>query len=503
MPDPLQAPLSPLPAPRSMTFASARRRRTAHLVAQAVLVLTLVAGLNYLATRHAWRLDLSRHARHSLSPETRSYLRELSAPVHIVVTLDEETAEDNVAQAARDVRTLLRDYVEASAVNPAAPVTFEFIDIYKNRAAALKHGIQEPNTIVVICGGKPRVVRITELYRVKNGEKVAFTGEQAFTAAILDVTRAKKEKIYFLAGHGEMDPSDSDPDRGLSVLAQELALRNFDLAIHDLASSRELPSDASLFIIAAPQGRYGPEAQELLRRHLSTSAGRVLLLLNPGNRHGLDDLLFDWGVLADDVLILDQGPDGRADSGDLVLYPAASEHSIIQFLHDNKIAVRFGPTRSVRADPGRSLDPGLSVLPLVVTSATAWGERAFRPLGTPSFDPATDLAPRLSAATASERATPKGTLPFTVRSGRLVVFGNGDWLANSSLAANGNAILAFAAINWLADRDTQLQLPPRPIEKFQLSLTTAQLGRLRLTLLLALPAAAGLLGLLVYWNRRR
>lgn len=487
----------------SVTFASARRRRTAHLVAQAVLVLTLVAGLNYVATRHAWRFDISRHARHSLSPETRSYLRELSAPVHIVVTLSDDTTEDAIAQAARDVRTLLRDYVEATAANPSAKITFEFIDIYKNRAAALKHGIEEPNTILVGSGVKNRIIRITELYRVKNGEKTAFTGEQAFTAAILDVTRAKKEKIYFLTGNGEMDPTDVDPRHGLSALAQDLALRNFDLGIHDLTTNRELPTDAALLIIAAPQGRYSPAAQELLRRYLSNDAGRILLLLNPDKRHGLDDLLFDWGVLADDVLIIDQGPDGRTDSGDLILWAAASEHPVIQFLYGYKIPALFGPSRCVRPDPGRSLDPGLSVLPLVVTSATAWGERSLRPLGTPRFDPATDLAPRLSVGTASERATPKDKLPFTVPSGRLVVFGNGDWLSNSSLSSPGNNILAFAAINWLADRDTQLQLPPRPIEKFQLTLTTAQLGRLRLTLLLALPAAAGLLGLLVYWNRRR
>ncbi len=485
------------------SFASARRRRTAHLLAQAVLVLTLVAGLNYLATRHAWRIDLSRHSRHSLSPETRSYLRDLAAPVKIIVTLDDNSTEDSVAQAFRDIRTLLRDYAEASAVNPAAPVTHEFVDVYKNRAAARKYDVQEPNTIVVLSGDKRRVVHLDEIYRLKNGEKTDFIGEQAFTAAILDVTRAGRQKIYFLAGHGEMDPSDSDPARGLSVLRDELRLRNFELEILDFATARAIPPDAALLIIAAPQGRYSPEAQELLRRHLSTSAGRLLLLLAPGAPHGLDDLLYDWGVLADDVLILDQGPDGRADGGDIIIYPANSGQPVVDFLASNKIALRFGPSRSIRADPGRSLDPGLTVLPLVVTSSTAWGERAYRQRGTPVFDPATDLPPRLGVGTASERATPKGKLPFTVRSGRLVVIGDGDWIANSRLAAGGNAILAFAAVNWLVDRDTQLQLPPRPIEKFQLSLTTAQLGRLRLTLLLALPAATALLGLLVYWNRRR
>lgn len=487
------------------TFASVRRWRTAHLLAQAVLVLTLVAGLNYLATRHAWRFDLTRHSRHSLSAETRSYLRELPAPVKIVVTLTDDTTEDYIAQAYRDVRTLVRDYVEASeALNPDAPVTAEFIDVYKNRSAAQRLAIDSPNTIVVISGDRRREVKIDEIYHLKDREKTGFKGEQAFTAAILDVTRAGKEKIYFLTGHGEMDPLDTDPGRGLSLLRGELAVRNFDLGLLDLETARAIPADAALLIIAAPQGRYRPEAQELLRRYLTTAAGRVLLLLNPGYPHGLDDLLFDWGVLADDVRIIDQGPDGRADNGDLMLVPTSSGHPVVRFLSDNKMPVRFGPSRSVRPDPGRSLDPGLNVLPLLSTSTTAWGERAYRQRGvTPAFDPATDLPPRLSAATASERATAAGRLPFTVRSGRLVVFGNGDWIGNARISDSGNGVLAFASINWLVDRDAQLELPPRPIEKFQLSLSTAQLGRLRLALLFALPAATAILGLLVYWSRRR
>jgi hypothetical protein len=90
-----------------------------------------------------------------------------------------------------------------------------------------------------------------------------------------------------------------------------------------------------------------------------------------------------------------------------------------------------------------------------------------------------------------------------VRGGRLVVFGGGDWLGNARLAAGGNLSLALATINWLVDRDTQLQLPPRPVDRFQLSLSSSELARLRLALLLILPAITAALGLLVYWNRRR
>ncbi len=488
------------------SFASVRRRRTAHLLAQGLLILTLVAGLNYLATRHAWRIDLSRHSRHSLSPETRSYLRDLPAPVKIVATFTENATEDQLLQAYHDVRVLLRDYAEASAaVNPAAPVTYEFIDPYQNRAAAQKYGIGETDAILVLSGDKRRVVELSQLYTMKDRQKTGFVGEQAITAAILDVTRPGRQLVAFLSGHGELDPDDTDPARGLSLFRDELRLRNFHVVTLDLSqpAQRELATKAAALVIAAPQGRYSPDEQEFLRRHLATAAGRALVLLNPGNPHGLDELLFDWGVLADDVLILDRNAEGSADNGDLVLGPSDSGHPVVSFLYDNKIALRFGPSRSVRNDPGRALDPGLSVLDLVGTSATAWGERSYRQRGATVFDPATDLAPPLAVGTASERASPKGKLPFTVRGGRLIAFGNGDWLANGRLAAGGNLSLGLSSINWLVDRDTQLQLPPRPVPQFQLSLTTAQLGRLRLTLLLALPAATALLGLLVYWNRRR
>lgn len=488
-----------------MSFASARRRRTLHLAAQGLLMLALVAGLNFLATRHAWRLDLSRHSRHSLSAETLSYLRELPAPVKIIVTLSEDSEDDALHQAFRDIRTLLRDYAEASAANPKAPVSAEFIDVYRNRATAQKYGIENPNTLLVLSGDKRRVVEFSELYRMKDREKVAFLGEQAFTAAILDVSRPNRPLVAFLSGHGEMDPTDTDAGRGLSVLRDELRLRNFDLAVLDLAKpeQRTLAAQAALLVVAAPQGRYSPDEQEFLRRYLGTHAGRILALLPPGRPHGLDDLLYDWGVLADDVLIADRSAEGSSDTGDLVLTPADSSHPVISFLYDNKIALRFGPSRSVRADPGRALDPALSVVPLLGASADAWGERAYRQRGTAVFDPSTDLPPRLVVGTASERVTPKGKLPFSVRGGRVVVFGGGDWLGNARLAAGGNLSLALASINWLVDRDTQLQLPPRPVDRFQLSLSTSELTHLRLALLLILPAITAALGLLVYWNRRR
>ena len=77
------------------SFRAARWIRFTNLLLQAVLFLTLFAGLNYIALNHAWRFDLTQNRRHSLSPETRSYLEALKRDVKIIVTFtaDSEDAE--------------------------------------------------------------------------------------------------------------------------------------------------------------------------------------------------------------------------------------------------------------------------------------------------------------------------------------------------------------------------------------------------------------------------
>ena len=110
---------------------------------------------------------------------------------------------------------------------------------------------------------------------------------------------------------------------------------------------------------------------------------------------------------------------------------------------------------------------------------------------------------RLGVIVASERVGVRDPLPFSVPRGRLVVFGTGDMIGNSRITNAGSQNIFLGAVNWTVDRDTQLNIPARPIEQFQLSLSASEFLKLRYTLMLALPGAAAVLGLLVYWTRRR
>ncbi len=488
------------------SFRTVRWVRTLNLIAQAVLFVTLFAGLNTLAVHYAWRFDLTKSHRHSLSPETLAYLKKLDVPVRIVVTLTEDGENEQVAQAYRDVNSLLREYGYATENNGKGRVTTEFIDVFQRRRDAEALGIEQANIILVICGDKRRVVKLDDLYDVKDQEKKAFLGEKTFTAAILDVSSPARKKIYFLQGHGEMQIDDVSADRGLSLLKGELISRNFDVDSLDLSAKRRIPEDASALVIAGPQGRYTPEEQDMLRQYLSNRAGRLLALLPPMYPHGLDDLLYEWGLLADDVVIYDNGSAGQNDNGDLILVPTKSgaEHPTTKKLADYRIPLRFGLSRSIRPDPGRPLDNNLLVSPLVCSDpASSWGEHNYRERSAPVFDANVDLkGDVLAVVTASERVTAQGNLPFSVPGGRVIAFGSADWIANARLGVIGNLTLFMSSVNWATDRDVDLSVPIRPISKFQLSLNQSQLRHLRYSLFLLLPGAAALLGTIVYWTRR-
>ncbi|MBC7369376.1 MAG: GldG family protein [Undibacterium sp.] len=495
-----------MPSP-FQSFRAVRWLRTFNLVLQAMLVLTLVGGLNYLARSHPWRFDLTSDRRFSLSPETLSYVKNLPRPVRIVVTFKNEF--DNP-----EVRGLLQEYRLAAEANPNGAIKVDYIDVYQNRREAEPLGLDQPDVILLIAGDKPRALAIDELYRMvrdKDGrtQRSAFLGEQVLTAALLDVSSPERKKIYFLAGHGELRPEDTDANRGLSSIRELLRSRNFDVETLDLTVARSIPDKAALLIAVAPQSPFKPKEQELLRQYLSNSAGRLLLFLSTRTTHGLEDLLLDWGTLVDDDVICDTGAENMTEDGDLII-GAFQPHPITQTLINYGLTLRLGETRTVRPDPGRSIGGGLTTLTLAATSLGAWGERGYRERGVPRYDPGVDIRPipgmeprdRLGIVTAAERVAVREGLAFSVRGGRLVVFGSGDLISNARIVNVGNQSVFLNAVNWTVDRDTQLNIPARPIERFQLSLSAADLSKLRYALLFALPGLTAFLGLAVYWTRR-
>jgi ABC-type uncharacterized transport system involved in gliding motility auxiliary subunit len=484
-------------------FRFARRFRTANRVVQILLSLSLIIALNFISANYFKRIDLTKTGAYTLAPESKAYIRELQEPVQIIVTIPKETDEKNLEIIREDLNKLLREY-EFEGMRDGKPyITVEFVDIYRQRKRAQElatnYNLTKENAIIIASGDKVREISQVGLYEYDDGKTRGFRGEQIFTSAILDVSSKKAEKIYFLVGHGEMRLDDVDALRGLSQLESFLRERNFELATLDLAIDANVPEDASLVIVPSPQASLRPEEVEKLRRYMSDRNGRMLILIDPGRRHGMDELFFDWGVLAEDTTVEDVGADYRAQGGDLIIRRFA-EHPITQLLIDYQITALFGQPRSVRVDPVSINDSRLQVLQLLGTSEQSWAERDYRTQSPVVFDANRDLQGPVSIATVSSRSS-GSELGITIPGGRMVVFGNSDFIANNRLRAFGNHTLLINSINWALDRTSLLNIPTRKLKSYQIVMSESDLKRM-LTYFGIIPAITAIFGFLVFLIRR-
>lgn len=488
-------------------FRTTNRLNRLNRFLQILLAVAFVGGLNSLALRYHARFDLTAHHRYSLSPETRAYVEQLEEPVTIYVTLRDpgDTPEEELL--IRYVRNLLEEYQATATRGNRSFLNVEYIDIFRERqraeTLAREFGLQEPQIVLVTSRDRQRVLLPSDLLEFADREPVAFRGEEAVTSAILEVVQPEAPRVYSLVGHGEMRLDDVDPLRGLSLLAEQLRLRNIGTEPLDLTKQESVPEDARAIIVASPQGRLFSQEVEKLRNFLTQRGGRLLVYLDPWRDHGMEELLFEWGIRADDMVVIDLAEDVRLPGGDSLVGQYTENHPVTNFLLANQIRVVTGLSRPIRPDLGRALDDRLRVTPLMGSSGTSWAESAYRQSSDSglTYDPAVDLPGPVSMAVASERRI-SSQLGINLTGGRVLVFGNSDIVANNRLAQPGNQILALNAIAWLLDRRQMLTISPRPIERYQIPLTETQLGRISLTLA-AFPVTAALLGLIVAFLRKR
>ena len=489
---------------RFSEFRFARRFHTGNRLVQILLSLSLIIALNFLSAKYFKRIDLTESGAYTLAPESRAYIRALQEPINIIVTIPNDPDSPELKRIHSDLSKLLREYEFAGMRQGRPYVNIEFVDIYRqrNRAAELAHNynLTQENVILVASGDRSKVVRQAELYEIKQNEIHGFRGERALTSAILEVSERKQQKIYFLVGHGEMRLDDVDALRGLSQLESFLRERNFILATLDLAIDPDVPEDASLVIVPSPQASLLPEEVEKLRRYMSDRTGRMIVLLDPGRRHGMDELFYDWGVMVDDMLVVDTGPDFRAQGGDLIIRRFA-EHPITELLIDFQITALFGPPRPVRTDPAALNDERLQVTQLLGTSENSWGERDYRTQQPMRFDADRDLPGPVSIATVSTRSA-GSELGITIPGGRFVVFGNSDFIANNRLQTFGNYTLFINSINWALDRTNLLNIPTRPTESHQIVMSERDINRMLLYFAI-LPGVTAFAGLFIFLLRRR
>ena len=91
---------------------------------------------------------------------------------------------------------------------------------------------------------------------------------------------------------------------------------------------------------------------------------------------------------------------------------------------------------------------------------------------------------------------------------RVVVVGNGNFLANTFIGNGGNNDLGINMVNWLAGDDSLITIQPKPLKDVNVMIPNDAWGRLVAMVVffgfrLALPIGLLVAGVVIWWKRRK
>ena len=431
-----------------------------------LILLSVTAGLGYLAMRYDMQSDVTHTAQNSLEPASIAVLNQLTGPVKITAYATEQDVR------LGDVRKILRDFI--SLYQRYKPdLELVFIDPAKEPEKARAAHIQLNGEMVIEYAGR--------------SEHLTQINEQIVSSTLLRLAHTRDQTLMYLTGHGERALDGiANFDLG-TVFGAKLKQNGFRLNGLNLALAQEVPSNASVLVITQPQFDLMPGEVDKLLRYVERG-GNLLWLMDAEPLHGLErlaeklDLLLPPGIVIDpDSSVMNVSPTWSIGA----TYPP---HAITRNFN---LITAFPSARPLIWNENTDWERHV----LVEVAPRGWVSRKV-PKGKPVFDKQHDTPGPAVIAMALQRT-------IKDREQRLVIVGNGAFLANSYAGNGGNVDLGINMVNWLAGEEHLIPMQPRSAKDSNLTLSKMQLYAISFVSLLGLPLLLAGVGVFIWRKRRR
>ncbi len=433
-----------------------------NLFATVILGLAIVGVLDYgLAVFHK-RFDLTKEKVYSLSPQTTKVLRNLKNKVEVI----------GLAQEKSDIRTKFENLLQLYKEANSSRFSYKIIDPYKSPDVISKYGNISLNTLIVKVG--------------KKKTKIDDPTEENLTNSIIKLTKQGGEKIFFIKGHGEASINDFGK-RGLSDLSKDLKDMGYQLGEISLVEG-EVPQNARIVVVAGPKTDFLNVEISRLEKFLR-DGGSLIIMVDPLKTplKRLTAFLDRYGVSIKNTVVVDMF--GQI-LGANVLVPVATTYKYHEITRGFKLMTFYPIAQGVFLK--EPLPKSLNGTVLVESSPRSWAKTKLQ--GKPNFNSATDIKGPVPLAAAIEIQGKN--------KGRLVVFGDSDFIMNSYYNQQGNGNLFENTINWGAKEENLIAITPRSFKPMNLTLKGNQQRLLGFLSIILLPEIFLLLALWV-WAKRR
>ncbi len=462
----------------------------AYVTVYILVVIAILAAVNFLAQRYDQSYDATKNKQYSLSDQTIKIVKGLKNDVRMIYF-----GESGSFPNARD---LLDRYSSLST-----KLRVDYIDPNKKPTVAKAAGFRQDSPVVVENG--PR------------HEGAKSLTEEEVTGALIRALKSGERNVCFMTGAGEHSIDDQDRE-GFSILKALLERDNYKsravslkpaaapdagkkVEIGQAAPSGpvEVPKDCTVLVSGGPTADYPAPVVAAIKSYVE-DGGRAIFMFDNVLRIGrsepaapndeLAKLLESWGVTVNKDLVLDLGGLGQifGFGPEIPVVLQYESHPITQPLA--RIPTAFPLTRSLDIKS----DGKASASKLVATGEDSLAVTEIGPGG--AVDPKKGKKGPLTLMAA-------GTYSGT-KQGRFVVSGTSIWAVNSLAGSRqlGNRDLFVNSVNWLASDEDLISIRPKTPEDQQLNVGGQRLTMLFWLSIFIFPLTVVAFGLATWWKRR-
>jgi ABC-type uncharacterized transport system involved in gliding motility auxiliary subunit len=414
-----------------------------NLAVVVLLIVAIVAAVNYLGVKVHQRFDFTAGRTHSLSEQSLQVVRNLKKDLEIKAFFSRGSGNLEQFNSLLEIYRFHSNKIKATVIDP-----------YLKPELVKQYEIKADGTMVFEYDGKST-----------RSEEVS---EEAITNAIINVTRQGEKAIYFTQGHGEPD-IDAGDETGYSEAKAGLEKLSFKAKKLILFQEASVPGDAAAVIVAGPQKPLLEKELYLLENYLEKAHGRLMLLVDPDQGAELKPLLKKFGLALEDNVVVEVDPLSQFMGGNYFMPVVAKypEHAITK---NFGYATMFPMARGLaRVTPPPA---GVTVDFLASTSPDSWGETNYREeIKTEKITKnPEDRGGPVDIAAACEAGQGE-------RKARLVVIGDSDFALNKYYSFQANSNFFNNCVSWLAEEKDLIAIAPKVTAPRIVSLTQSA-GRL-------------------------
>ena len=427
-----------------------------------IIILAILVGLYIISVNFPLRFDLTQNKSYTVSQQTMDILSRIDNPLSIVV-LRSPSSDPTSSDWRADL--LLEQYKRINK-----HIIVEYINPIEKPSAKSKYQMTQVGEIVFTYGQNKqvRIYRKDLTSQSKVTSEPLFVGEEKFTQAIYTLLEQESSVIYFTVGHG---------------------------------------TDASLLIIAAPIEKFSNFEIEKLNNYIKTG-GKLLVLYDSfmdrsAFNSNLDIFLREWGFYTRNDYIID------ASSSVVIpvnIVPQYTSHPITQTLKEGNVFACLVVARSVLSGDNKHKGVFENI---ITTTPQGYAKReATFDLSRARFNPQTDIAGPVPLGISGSYEIEGRENPA-----RIIVFGDSTFSLNAyinpeqgqsvDIAFAGNKDLFMNTVAYLLEARQKITIRPKEASVKNLTLTTTQTNFIRYVAQIGLPCLFGILGILIWFFRRR